>query len=119
MPYIYVLECRGGSFYTGITTDLKKRMRQHCGQLAGGAKYTHSHPPEKLCCIWETTEYTAAKRFEAAFKRLTRLQKQALIAEPTSWKQYLPQLTEDEFAPISVQPLENFLDKTQENLART
>ena len=41
MPYlIYVLHCTGDTLYTGITPDLRRRMRQHCGQLAGGAKYT-------------------------------------------------------------------------------
>ena len=37
--YIYVLRCKGDTLYTGITPDLRRRMRQHCGQLAGGAKY--------------------------------------------------------------------------------
>ena len=46
--YIYVLRCKGDTLYTGITPDLRRRMRQHCGQLAGGAKYTHSHKPEAL-----------------------------------------------------------------------
>ena len=37
MPYlIYVLHCTGDTLYTGITPDLRRRMRQHCGQLAGG-----------------------------------------------------------------------------------
>lgn len=35
--YIYVLRCKGDTLYTGITPDLRRRMRQHCGQLAGGA----------------------------------------------------------------------------------
>ena len=34
--YIYVLRCKGDTLYTGITPDLRRRMRQHCGQLAGG-----------------------------------------------------------------------------------
>lgn len=43
MPYlIYVLHCTGDTLYTGITPDLRRRMRQHCGQLAGGAKYQES-----------------------------------------------------------------------------
>ena len=46
--YIYVLQCAGGTLYTGITPELQKRMRQHCGELAGGAKYTRSHPPPSL-----------------------------------------------------------------------
>lgn len=111
MPFIYVLECRGGTFYTGITTDLKKRMRQHCGQLAGGAKYTRSHPPQRLLCVWETAEYGAAARFEAALKSLTRVQKQELIAEPAAWAVFLPKLEELEFTPVAVSPLDTYLKK--------
>ena len=67
MPYlIYVLHCTGDTLYTGITPDLRRRMRQHCGQLAGGAKYTRSHPPEELLQVWSTETRTAAARFEYA-----------------------------------------------------
>lgn len=75
--YIYVLRCKGDTLYTGITPDLRRRMRQHCGQLAGGAKYTHSHKPEALLRVWETVDHTAAARFECAFKQLTRIQRTA------------------------------------------
>ena len=41
--YVYILRCRGGSLYTGITNDVEHRMAAH---LSGrGAKYTRSHPP--------------------------------------------------------------------------
>lgn len=80
--YIYVLRCKGDTLYTGITPDLRRRMRQHCGQLAGGAKYTHSHKPEALLRVWETVDHTAAARFECAFKQLTRIQKEQLLQIP-------------------------------------
>lgn len=41
--YIYVLRCKGDTLYTGITPDLRRRMRQHCGQLAGRRKI-HPQP---------------------------------------------------------------------------
>ena len=83
--YIYVLRCKGDTLYTGITPDLRRRMRQHCGQLAGGAKYTHSHKPEALLRVWETVDHTAAARFECAFKQLTRIQKEQLLQIPEQW----------------------------------
>lgn len=105
MAYIYVLECRDGSYYTGITTDLTKRLRQHWGHLAGGAKYTRSHPPKRLLCVWETADYSQAKRFEAAFKQLTRQQKEQLIAAPEGWQKFLPRLSELEFLPMPAEKL--------------
>ena len=83
MPYlIYVLHCTGDTLHTGITPDLRRRMRQHCGQLAGGAKYTRSHPPEELLQVWSTETRTAAARFEYAFKQLPRSQKLLLLESP-------------------------------------
>ena len=93
--YIYVLRCKGDTLYTGITPDLRRRMRQHCGQLAGGAKYTHSHKPEALLRVWETADHTAAARFECAFKQLTRIQKEQLLQIPESlnWSTRLVKLS--------------------------
>jgi len=40
MYYTYVMRCEDGSLYTGITTDVQRRFRQHRGEIAGGAKCT-------------------------------------------------------------------------------
>ena len=40
---IYILECRDGSLYCGITNNIEKRLKQHKGEIKGGAKYTRSH----------------------------------------------------------------------------
>lgn len=109
MPYIYILQCQDNSLYTGIAVDIAKRMRQHCGKLAGGAKYTHSHPPKALVCIWETPDRTAAARFEFACKQLTRQQKENLIASPETWASFFPQLETYTYTPIPVQPLSDYL----------
>ena len=92
--YIYILECQDGSLYTGITTDPVKRMRQHCGALAGGAKYTRSHPPRQLRALWETGSYRDAARFEACCKRLSRKEKLRLLESPACWTQLLPALAD-------------------------
>lgn len=41
--YVYMLRCRGGSLYTGMTNDVARRMAMHCS--GRGAKYTRAHPP--------------------------------------------------------------------------
>ena len=111
--YIYVLRCKGDTLYTGITPDLRRRMRQHCGQLAGGAKYTHSHKPEALLRVWETVDHTAAARFECAFKQLTRIQKEQLLQIPEQWDAFLSLDAEPAaYAPIETLPLADYLRKS-------
>ena len=48
--YVYMLRCRGGSLYTGMTNDVARRMAMHCN--GRGAKYTRAHPPEALAALW-------------------------------------------------------------------
>ena len=72
---MYVLICADNSYYCGITTDLKRRLKQHNGQLTGGAKYTRGKRPckyvygESLLCRSE------ALKKEYAFKKLSRKNK--------------------------------------------
>ena len=42
--WVYMLRCRDGSLYTGVTTDVERRFAQH--RAGTGAKYTRTHPPE-------------------------------------------------------------------------
>ena len=68
--YVYLLECRDGSFYTGITTDVGKRYNAH--RAGKGARYTRSHPPVCLlasACIGSRSE---ALKVERAIKRLPK-----------------------------------------------
>ena len=45
---VYVLECADGTLYTGIASDLDRRLRQHNGLLAGGPRYTSGRRPVRL-----------------------------------------------------------------------
>ncbi len=75
--FVYVLECRDGSFYTGITNDLEARIKAH--QSGQGAKYTRERSP--LCLVYQEPckdKSSAAKR-EMTIKKLTRAQKEKLI----------------------------------------
>ena len=78
MNYAYILQCGDGSYYAGWTNDLKKRLEDH--NLGRGAKYTRAHLPVILV-YYESFETKAeAMRREAAIKKLSRSQKERLIA---------------------------------------
>ena len=80
MPYVvYILECSDGSYYTGSTDDINKRLWQH-EQGVEQFSYTYSRRPVKL--VWtseETEHYYDALRWERQIKGWSRAKKQALI----------------------------------------
>ena len=79
--YVYMLRCRGGSLYTGMTNDVARRMAMHCS--GRGAKYTRAHPPEALAALWRCGDKVTASRLEYAIKaKLTHGQKETLAAAP-------------------------------------
>ena len=80
MAYTYVLRCADGTFYTGWTTDLERRVAAH--NAGKGAKYTRSRRPVALC-HWEAfATREEAMRREAAITRMSRQEKAALCARP-------------------------------------
>ena len=76
---IYILECGDGSLYCGITNNLEKRLKQHKGEIKGGAKYTRSHWPCKLVYEEKSTSRSEALQREAIIKKMSKNEKQALI----------------------------------------
>ena len=82
MNYTYILRCGDGSLYTGWTNHLTKRMADH--NAGRGAKYTKAHLPVELVYyeIFDTKE-EAMKR-EYAIKKLSRSQKERLIASTSN-----------------------------------
>lgn len=66
--YVYVLLCRGGRVYTGVTPDLLRRMRQH--RAARGAKFTRAHPPEALLAAKAFPTASEALSVERQIKRM-------------------------------------------------
>ena len=77
--WVYMLRCRDGSLYTGVTTDVERRFAQH--RAGTGAKYTRSHPPEAIVYREALPDKSAALRRELAIKGLTREGKLRLITE--------------------------------------
>ncbi len=78
-PCVYIIECADGSYYTGWTNDLSRRLRTH--NAGKGAKYTRSRLPVRLVYREACEDERAAKSREFALKKLTRKQKEALVRE--------------------------------------
>lgn len=78
MYYVYILRCRDGTLYTGITTDVQKRLAAH--NSGKGAKYTRSRLPVTLLYQETQPDKSAALKRELAIKKLTRAQKIRLIS---------------------------------------
>jgi putative endonuclease len=70
---MYVFACRGGSLYTGISTDVARRYAAH--QAGRGARYTRSHPPEKLLLTLAFPDRSQALKAEYSFKQLSAAEK--------------------------------------------
>lgn len=73
-------------------------MKAHLGKIRGGARYTKSHPVERIEAVWKTEGKSAALRAEIALKRLPRCKKLTLISEPYEIKnKYLTSMQEFDF----------------------
>jgi len=74
--FVYLLECRDGSVYTGIAVDVERRFAAH---VAGkGARYTRSHPPLRVLARFAHPDRASASRAEYAIKQLSPAAKRAL-----------------------------------------
>lgn len=76
--YVYIVECADGSFYTGYTTDVQRRLNEH-NFSTRSAKYTRSRRPVKLKHQEEYNTLSEALKREHAIKKLSRKKKKALI----------------------------------------
>lgn len=72
------------SLYTGITTDLSRRMREHVLKLKQAASYTKSRNTESLEVVWLCDDRSSASSLEAQIKKLPKIKKEALILNPKS-----------------------------------
>jgi len=80
MPYVvYILRCADGTYYTGITNDIEKRLVAH-NEGKVGAKYTRGRRPVELVYQEACVSRGEAQVRDAQVKRLSRPEKQRLIA---------------------------------------
>ena len=78
MWHVYILECRDKTFYTGVTTDLKRRIEEH-NTSDLGAKYTKGRRPVKLIYSIKRKDKSGALREECRIKQLSRAEKLLMI----------------------------------------
>ena len=81
MYYVYILKCADQSLYTGITTDLKRRVAEHNGEKGNklGAKYTSARRPVEMVYSRRFKNRSNASKEEARIKSLNREDKLVLI----------------------------------------
>jgi putative endonuclease len=78
MWFVYLIECTDGSIYTGIAIDVAARYAAH--QAGKGARYTRSHPPQRLLGACAHSDRSAAARAEYRIKQLSPADKRAYAA---------------------------------------
>lgn len=89
MYFIYMLRCEENSIYTGITTNLERRMAEHFEKNSKCAKYTFSHTAKKLEAVWQTDGRKNASKLEYNIKKLTKEKKENLINNSKKIEDYL------------------------------
>ncbi len=77
--YVYLCQCSDNSLYTGITTDVVRRIEQH--NKGTGAKYTRSRSPVKLVKVFTRHTKSEALKLEAHIKSLSKKEKLAYCKE--------------------------------------
>jgi len=76
--FVYIIEAGDGSLYTGVTTDVKRRFKEHCG-TSKRAKYFRGRRPQKIVYSEPHPDRGSAQRREADIKKLTKAGKLKLI----------------------------------------
>ncbi len=77
---VYILECSDQTLYTGITTDLDKRLQEH-NSSEKGAKYTRNRRPVRVVYREASSDRSEASKREYVIKKMRRSQKLKLIAK--------------------------------------
>ena len=84
MYFVYILKCKDGSLYTGITTDIARRLAEHAS--GKGAKYTRGKKVGKIVYSERKKNRSTASKREAEIKSWTRAEKLALVRNQATSK---------------------------------
>lgn len=98
--YTYILRCKDNSLYTGITTNLERRLKEHKEKGAKTAKYTLRHEVEKLEIAWESANRVLASKLEFYIKKLVKKEKEELIKNPQLLKKFLGEKIETQLYKV-------------------
>ena len=82
--YVYLVRCNDNSLYTGITTDIERRIYQHNHSNTLGAKYTRVRRPVALVYQEECSNRSAASKREYQLKQLNKKNKEQLVCSFSS-----------------------------------
>jgi len=77
--YVYIVRCSDRSLYTGVTTDIQRRVHEH-NHSSRGAKYTRARRPVELMWSKEYPDRSSAQSAEYSFKKLTHKQKIDIVS---------------------------------------
>jgi len=92
---VYVLRCGDGTFYTGYTTDVERRVREHAA--GEGAKYTRGRTPLELVHVEGFSSRSAAMSREYELKQLSRPDKERVVdADLPAWLGVAPEFVAEE-----------------------
>ena len=83
MWFVYILECADSTLYTGITTSLARRLKEH-NETSKGAKYTRSRRPVELVAFCIVKDRSAALKLESKVKSLKKSEKIAYLTKEKS-----------------------------------
>jgi len=92
---VYILRNERNALYTGVTTDLTRRLRQHIGKQAKGARFTRTCRELELVYACEIGPRGLALKVEARIKKLAKKQKETLVAAKPPISELLERLTLD------------------------
>ncbi|AVQ27466.1 MULTISPECIES: GIY-YIG nuclease family protein [Fusobacterium] len=82
--YVYIIRCKDNSLYTGITTDVERRYKEH--KQGTGAKYTKSKGVLKIEIIFKCNGRSEASKIEYYIKKMTKDQKERELNEIKGFK---------------------------------
>lgn len=87
--FVYILECQNNAYYTGYTTDIKRRYQEHqYGSVK--CKYTRSFAPRRLAVCWQIeSTLSLVLKIEYRIKKLSREKKLQLVCDPSKLQKLL------------------------------
>jgi putative endonuclease len=92
--HVYVIRCGDGSLYTGITTDVRRRLAEHASGGRRSARFLRGRGPVELVLEHPVGQRGAALRLERYIKRLPRARKEYLVARPEGIEELIGALGE-------------------------
>ena len=92
MAYVYIVKCDDNSYYTGIASNAKRRIKEHYLKMPTCAKYMRSRNITEVSAVWEVSSYSYAAKLEYYIKKkLTHSKKQQLVENQNMFKTLIPQ----------------------------